>query len=125
MNVNLRRFGGLALVLIAILLLMSCDVETNKERADYAKLRTQMKRILVSLESNRNKDGSLPSALVELEKKDVELRDIDTTRYAYSPVGFLVPNGTRWLISVPDPWHQGHLIVGRLPIEITSLGNHQ
>jgi hypothetical protein len=109
------RMAGSAL---AFLVLFGCHVETNRERALYAKHNAAIRRLLVALDLHKNQKGALPSSLEELSKSDAEIRDIAIAEYVYSPEGIIVADGSRWLVAVSDPVHRNQLIVGTLPVKV-------
>jgi hypothetical protein len=103
----------------SLVFITSCDVETNQQRALFAKNNAEMRRLLVALEMFQTKTGHLPPSLEDLQKSDNTVRDITIEGYKYSPEGILVADGTRWLLTLPDPKDSTHLLVGRLPVEVT------
>ncbi|HXI73728.1 MAG TPA: hypothetical protein VNN22_25580 [Verrucomicrobiae bacterium] len=95
-----------------------CGGETNQQRALSAKHNAEMRRLLVALEMFQTKSGHLPPSLEELQKSDSDVRDINIEGYKYSSEGNLVADGTRWLLTLPDPKDNSQLMVGRLPVEV-------
>jgi hypothetical protein len=110
---------GFALAMLSHLL--GCDVVTNKDHARHAKYRSEISRLLFSMEAYQaTNSGRLPPSLEQLKEADTELRDIDVSPYSYSTNGFRIADSKRWLISIPDPYKKGNAIVGRLPLEVDS-----
>jgi hypothetical protein len=101
----------------------SCYVETNRERSLAISRNAGIKTLLLAMDRYRSRSGRLPSSLEELRKSRTDVPEVDRmvlTHYSYHPDGFVVGDGTRWLVSTPDPYNKGHLIVGKLPIEVDS-----
>lgn len=82
--------------------------------------RTEIRRLLASLETYKTQKGALPASLEELSKADAQIRDITITDYAYSPLGIAVADGSTWWVTVQDPLETNQLIVGRLPYEVAT-----
>jgi hypothetical protein len=98
----------------------SCYVETNKDRSLAAMRVAEIKLLLVAVEQYIDTSGKRPSSLTELQASRSDIENITLTDYSYYPDGLVVADGTRWLISAPDPMKKGSLIVGTLPIEVDS-----
>src|SRR5688572_17871950 len=121
----------LACVVMVVLALQitGCDVHTDRQHALYAKALTETRVLLVNLEAYKEKNGHLPTSLGELANSEPALAQIDLTAFTYGPNGIPVADGGSWLLWTPDPKHDGRVIVGRLPIEVTNaipanLQNH-
>lgn len=112
------RFILMTTIFAASLLFSGCGVETNKRRALHAKHNAEMRRLLVALEIFRDNSGKLPTSLGELQKSDDTIRNIGIQAYGYSAEGIVVADGTRWLLTLPDPENSTQMLVGRLPVEI-------
>jgi len=98
--------------------LAGCDIETNHQRATVAKEKTVLRRLLVSLELFRQKNGSLPDTLEVLGKNDAQIRDINPSAYTFSPTGIVVGDGSTWLIAATNILKDSNVTVGRLPVEV-------
>lgn len=101
-----------------LILLTGCDIHTSKPQALHAKRNSEMRRLLVALEMFRDKSGGLPASLDALQKNDIAVQDINIQSYEYRSEGVTVADGTRWLLTTPDPKDSAKLIVGRLPVEV-------
>jgi hypothetical protein len=121
---SLRKQIGLAIPLLAALgtslCLSSCDVHTDKVQASHVKARTEMKILLTAMDAYKTKNGQLPGSLEELAQNDPWLSNIDVRTFTYSSNAFTIADGTSWLIWIADPKTDEQVIVGRLPIEITT-----
>jgi hypothetical protein len=117
---NRRHFISVTKSFVVSLVIFSgCDdVQTDRKQGLFAKHHAEMRRLLVALELFRSKNGALPPSLEELQKSDADVRDISVRAYKYSPDGILVDDGTRWLITLPDPKDNTKLMVGRLPVDV-------
>jgi len=112
--------AAVGLSLLVWLLVSGCDVETNQNRALYAKHNASIRRMLVSLELYKSQKGTLPSSLQDLRDYDVQIHDISISEYTYNPSGIIVGDHSRWLLAVSNPVHSNEVIVGRLPIEVAT-----
>lgn len=108
----------LMVVVASICLLCSCGIETNRDRAVIAQENTVLRRLLVSLELFREKNGTLPATLEMLRQSDPKIRDIIASAYTYSPTGTVVAYGSTWLITATNVSAGGEVTVGRLPLEV-------
>jgi hypothetical protein len=97
-----------------------CDMHSDKRQANYVKALTESRVLLTALQIYREKNGQLPASLNELAASDPQVAQVDLSVYAYSSNGIAVADGSLWLISTPDPKLAGQLIVGRLPVKVTS-----
>jgi hypothetical protein len=116
---SILSVAAVAVSLLVWLLVSGCDVETNQNRALYAKHNASIRRLLVSLELYKSQKGTLPASLQDLRAYDVQIRDISISEYTYSPSGIIVADHSRWLLAVSSPLHTNEVIVGKLPIEVT------
>ena len=110
---------AIAMVVLA-LQLTGCDVHTDKQQALYVKARTETRVLLVNMEAYKEKNGHLPTSLSELAIREPALTGMNLAAYTYRSSGIPFADGSLWLLLTPDPKHDGQLIVGRLPIEVTN-----
>ena len=104
----------------ALLLVSGCGVETNQTRALRAKHNAAVRRLLVSIEIYKDQKGNLPTTLEELRKNDSQIGDIVINDYIYSTNGIVAGDGSIWLLATRNPLQTKQLIVGRLPVEVTT-----
>jgi hypothetical protein len=116
------RITGLAYAIMVVLAaeITGCDVHADRQDALYAKALTETRVLLVNLQAYKEKKGHLPNSLSELADSEPALARMNLAAYTYGPNGTPVADGSLWLLSTADPKHDGGVIVGRLPIEVTN-----